>query len=141
MMNLTQSHLSLLAVAAALALPAGAQPVSKLNVTSPAPNVAAYTAPAPGQPVELQPAEARLEALGMGDMVRITVFRNPDLTTEARVSERGAILFPMIGEVPVAGLTPSQAGMRIAEKLRTGRFVVNPEVTVSIAQEIGRAHV
>jgi polysaccharide export outer membrane protein len=76
----------------------------------------------------------RLESLGMGDMVRITVFRNPDLTTEARVNERGTILFPMIGEVPVAGLTPSQAGARIAEKLRTGRFVVNPEVTVAIAQ-------
>jgi len=66
--------------------------------------------------------------------VRITVFRNPDLTTEARVSERGTILFPMIGEVPVAGLTPSQAGQRIADKLRSGRYVVNPEVTVSMMQ-------
>ena len=70
----------------------------------------------------------------MGDLVRVTVFRNPELTTEAKVSERGTILFPMIGEVPVVGLTPSQAGARIAEKLKSGRFVVNPEVTVSIAQ-------
>ena len=38
-----------------------------------------------------------LESLGMGDMVRITVFRNPELTTEARISERGTVLFPMIG--------------------------------------------
>jgi len=75
-----------------------------------------------------------LESLGMGDMVRITVFRNPDLTTEARVSERGTVLFPMIGEVPVAGLTPSQAGRRIADKLTAGRYVVNPEVTVSMMQ-------
>ena len=79
-------------------------------------------------------AQDRMEALGMGDMVRITVFRNPDLTTEARVSERGTILFPMIGEVPVSGLTPAQAGAAIAEKLRNGKYVVNPEVTVSIAQ-------
>ena len=79
-------------------------------------------------------AESRLETLGQGDMVRITVFRNPDLTTEARISERGTILFPMIGEVPIAGLTPSQAGSRIADKLRSGRFVVNPEVNVSLAQ-------
>jgi len=75
-----------------------------------------------------------LESLGMGDMVRVTVFRNPDLTTEARVSERGTILFPMIGEVNVAGLTPSQAGARIADKLPQGRYVVNPEVTVSMMQ-------
>jgi polysaccharide export outer membrane protein len=70
----------------------------------------------------------------MGDMVRVTVFRNPELTTEARVSERGTILFPMIGEVPVAGLTPSQAGARIGDKLRSGKYVVNPEVTVSMMQ-------
>ena len=31
------------------------------------------------------------ELLGEGDMVRIGVFQNPDLTTEARISERGSI--------------------------------------------------
>jgi len=80
-----------------------------------------------------QPAY-RLEALGMGDMIRVSVFRNPDLTTEARVSERGTILFPLIGEISVTGLTPTQVAKRIADKLRAGRFVVDPEVTVSIAQ-------
>src|SRR5260221_10790958 len=91
-------------------------------------------APQPQQDPQSLGTESRLESLGMGDMVRVTVFRNPGLTTEARVSERGTILFPMIGEVPVAGLTPYQAGSRIADKLRAGKFVVNPEVTVSLAQ-------
>jgi len=101
---------------------------------------AAYTPPAAPAPKsaatasEPQPADLRLEALGMGDMLRVSVFRNPELTTEARVSERGTILFPMIGEVSVAGLTPSQAGTLIADKLRNGRYVVNPEVTVSMMQ-------
>jgi polysaccharide export outer membrane protein len=36
--------------------------------------------------------------------------------------------------VPVAGLTPAQAGARIADKLKSGRYVVNPEVTVSMMQ-------
>jgi polysaccharide export outer membrane protein len=93
---------------------AAAEPVAPVN-TAATPNLA-------------------LESLGMGDMVRITVFRNPDLTTEARISERGTVLFPMIGEVQVAGLTPSQAGKRIADKLTQGRYVVNPEVTVSMMQ-------
>jgi len=103
-----------------------------LAVTSPS---LASAAPVSALP-DAAPAAAdlRLEALGMGDMVRVTVFRNPDLTTEARVSERGTIVFPMIGEVPVSGLTPSQAAARIADKLRAGKYVVNPEVTVSIAQ-------
>jgi len=136
-MNANRNRLFLFAVAVALAAPVAAQSTASVKVTSPSPNVAAYTPgaqPAAAPAAELQPTDVRLESLGMGDMVRITVFRNPDLTTEARVNERGTILFPMIGEVPVAGLTPSQAGARIAEKLRTGRFVVNPEVTVAIAQ-------
>jgi len=89
----------------------------------------------PVAPVETAAAgNIALEQLGMGDMVRITVFRNPDLTTEARISERGTVLFPMIGEIQLAGLTPSQAGKRIAERLNQGRYVVNPEVTVSMMQ-------
>jgi len=75
-----------------------------------------------------------LDSLGMGDVVRVTVFRNPDLTTEARISEKGVILFPLIGEVQLVGLTPAQASSLIADRLREGRYVVNPEVTVSMAQ-------
>ncbi len=114
-----------------------AEHVAQLTVTLPA-AASSYTAPSMQQsPAATQPqasSDIRLESLGMGDVVRITVFRNPELTTEARVSERGSILFPMIGEVPVAGLTPYQAGSRIADKLRAGKFVVNPEVNVSLAQ-------
>jgi polysaccharide export outer membrane protein len=134
-MTMNARSLALLILAAAL--PAAAQSPAQVNITSPSKNVAAaYTPPAAtAAPAEAQPTNMeRMESLGMGDMVRITVFRNPDLTTEARVSERGTILFPMIGEVPVSGLTPSQVGARIADKLRTGRYVVNPEVTVAIAQ-------
>jgi polysaccharide export outer membrane protein len=130
--------LSLLAVAfGANAVPP--QRVASVQVTTPA-AATAYVAPmmpqtAPAQQETTQSAnDIRLESLGMGDMVRVTVFRNPELATEARVSERGTILFPMIGEVPVAGLTPYQAGTRIADKLKAGKFVVNPEVTVSLAQ-------
>jgi polysaccharide export outer membrane protein len=116
-----------------------AQSVASLTVTTrlaaAGPSATAAVAmPQPAALPEAKAADLRLESLGMGDMVRITVFRNPDLTTEARVSERGTVLFPMIGEVPVAGLTPSQAGSRIADKLKAGRYVVNPEVTVSLAQ-------
>ena len=104
--------------------------VAGLTVTTP-PSATAAVAPQPAaQPV----SESRLDALGMGDMVRISVFRNPELTTEARISERGTVLFPMIGEISIVGLTPTQAGERIAERLRSGKYVVNPEVTVSLGQ-------
>jgi len=74
------------------------------------------------------------EALGAGDSVRVTVFQNPDLTTEARVSPRGTIVFPLVGEIELGGLTPAQAGNRIADQLRRGGFMVKPQVAVSILQ-------
>src|SRR5689334_11190773 len=138
--HMTTSKLgsSLIAVFAVFACAAHADlrkatSLAAVTVTTPsAPGSGAAMDPATLPPQSLQ--ESRLETLGQGDMVRITVFRNPDLTTEARISERGTILFPMIGEVAIVGLTPSQAGSRIADKLRSGRYVVNPEVNVSLAQ-------
>jgi polysaccharide export outer membrane protein len=122
-------------VLAALATGADAQAlkVADLLVTQPgrAPTVAMAQ---PQSNDTIAAPDLRLESLGMGDMVRISVFRNPDLTTEAKVSERGTVLFPMIGEVQVAGLTPAQAARRIGDRLAAGRYVVNPEVTVSMMQ-------
>lgn len=74
------------------------------------------------------------EALGTGDSIRITVFQSPDLTTETRVSPRGTIVFPLIGEVQLGGLTPAEAGSRIADQLRRGNFIVRPQVVVALVQ-------
>lgn len=75
-----------------------------------------------------------LEALGAGDTIRITVFQNPDLTTEARISEQGTVVFPLLGELGVAGRTPAEAGALIAEQLRQGRLLKNPQVSVAVVQ-------
>jgi len=115
-----------------------AQQVASVKVAAPASQTAMNTPTAPSAALPGAVPVSQLDALGQGDMVRVTVFRNPELTTEARVSERGTILFPMIGEVNIVGLTPSQAGQQIADKLRSGKYVVNPEVTVSLAQANSR---
>ena len=36
-------------------------------------------------------AQPQVQKLGAGDAVRVTVFQQPDLTTEARISEKGTI--------------------------------------------------
>ena len=72
------------------------------------------------------------ETLGEGDSVRITVFQNPDLTTETRISERGIITFPLIGEVVIAGLTPAGAEAEIAKQLVRGKFVLKPQVSLNV---------
>ena len=68
--------------------------------------------------------------LGPGDVIRITVFQNPDLTLETRVSENGAITFPLIGQVPVGGLNVSEAEKKIGKALRDGGFVLQPQVNI-----------
>src|SRR5258708_19304473 len=74
------------------------------------------------------------QLLGEGDTVRISVFQNPDLATEARISERGSINFPLIGEVVIGGLTAGDAEGRIAQQLSRGKFVVRPQVNLSVLQ-------
>jgi len=74
------------------------------------------------------------EILGEGDSIRITVFQNPDLTTETRISERGTITFPLIGEIALTGLTPARAEARIAEYLVKGKFLVKPQVSLNLLQ-------
>ena len=68
--------------------------------------------------------------LGAGDVVHITVFNNPELATDARISETGAISFPLIGNIPVVGLTISQAQDAIAKKLGEGHFVAKAQVNI-----------
>jgi polysaccharide biosynthesis/export protein len=72
--------------------------------------------------------------LGVGDVVRITVYQNPDLSVEARVSELGQINFPLIGVVNVGGLSVSQAQALIEKRLRDGGFVLKPQVTIQTTQ-------
>ena len=74
------------------------------------------------------------EILGEGDSVRITVFQNPDLTTETRISERGTITFPLVGEISLAGLTPAGAEARITEYLIKGKFVLKPQVSLNVVR-------
>lgn len=72
------------------------------------------------------------QTLGSGDAVRITVYQNPDLTTEARISERGTIAFPLIGEVAIGGLDPSGAETAIARRLSQGKFLLKPQVSLDV---------
>lgn len=88
----------------------------------------AQPAPTPGAPPDMA-------TLGVGDVIRISVYQNPDLTVEAgRISEAGQINFPLVGNVAISGLTVNAAEQKIAKALRDGGFVLKPQVTIQIAQ-------
>ncbi|HQT26034.1 MAG TPA: polysaccharide export protein EpsE [Burkholderiales bacterium] len=75
--------------------------------------------------------------LGAGDIIHITVFPNPDLTTDVRVSESGFISYPMIGKVKVGNLTLDAAEQKIAHLLESGGFVHDPQVNIVPTKIIG----
>jgi polysaccharide export outer membrane protein len=82
-------------------------------------------------------AAAKDYRLGAGDVIRISVFQNPDLTLETRVSESGVISFPLLGPIKIGGMAPAQAEKVIADGLRNGNFIKQPQVSVLVVQVRG----
>ena len=72
--------------------------------------------------------------LGPGDVIRIQVFQSTDLTVEARISESGVISYPLLGVVKMAGLSPQQAENLISTRLRDGKSLQNPQVTLNVLE-------
>jgi len=83
-------------------------------------------------------AQAMREVIGPGDTVRITAYRNPDLTTEARLSAEGKLNVPLVGEMSLQGMTPEQAAERIANRLQKGKYILDPQITVTVVQARSR---
>lgn len=84
----------------------------------------------------LSPAQAATPAavpeyrLGGGDLIKILVYQNPDLTLETRLSDSGSTSYPLLGAIKLGGLTVGEAEQLIANGLRKGDFVKDPQVTV-----------
>jgi polysaccharide export outer membrane protein len=79
------------------------------------------------------PAVAQgVDKLGPGDTVHITVFQQPDMTTDTRVTESGTVHMPLAGPVKVDGMTTTEAAEAIAGALKKGEFLKNPKVTVGL---------
>jgi polysaccharide export outer membrane protein len=70
--------------------------------------------------------------VGLTDVLRVNVWREPDLSLEAAVRLDGMITLPLLGDVPAAGRAPSQIAESIAKGIE--RFVENPRVTVAVAK-------
>jgi len=71
--------------------------------------------------------------LGADDTVEIKVYLEESLSSRYEIDSDGLITFPLLGAVPVAGLTPAE----LAERIRTGLlegFLRDPQVTVIVVE-------
>lgn len=71
-------------------------------------------------------------AIGESDVIRVNVWKEPEVSQTVVVRTDGSISMPLINEVKVAGLTPLVIQQVIAEKLKA--FLTNPQVTVTVME-------
>ena len=77
--------------------------------------------------------------LGVGDLVEVSVFGVPDLSTKARVSSTGDVYLPLIDYVHVSDLTTDEAQDLIQKRLEDGGFVRSPHVTIFVNESASQA--
>jgi protein involved in polysaccharide export with SLBB domain len=68
---------------------------------------------------------------GAGDVLKVTVYGEPDLSGEFIIGPDGKIALPLIGAVPVAGQTLEMIPLTIAAAYRDG-YLVDPKVSVEL---------
>jgi len=86
------------------------------------------------EPTELQPIPANPGdyVIGREDVLRISVWGEPELNYSLTVRPDGKVSLPLINDVSVAGLTPEQ--VRTGLEQRYAKFVRDPAVTVIVEQ-------
>jgi polysaccharide biosynthesis/export protein len=79
-----------------------------------------------------------LVQIGSGDQVRVDVFGHPDLSTTTYVTDDGSIRMPLVGAVPVGDGSPVEVAKKIEAALKSGQFLIDPHVTVSVLQSLSK---
>lgn len=99
-----------------------------------APAVAAQQSPPPAPAALPSAPPVPLDYIvGPGDVLDVIVFGNADLSWSPTVQTNGSVALPLLGEVPVAGLSVAGVKQKLTDLL--GRdFLVNPQVEVRIKE-------
>ncbi len=99
-------------------------------------DVAEQFAP-PAASADVAPASDRAEAakLRPGQTLKITVYREPDLTGDFAVDENGTIAFPLLGNITVEKRSTEDVVAELTQSLR--KYVLNPQVSLVVAAQPG----
>ena len=75
--------------------------------------------------------------LGPGDLIQVTVFETQELNAEVRVSSRGIISLPLLGNVEVRNLTAAEAEEKIETDLKV-KYLQDPHVSIYIKEHVSK---
>jgi polysaccharide export outer membrane protein len=110
-------------------LPAAAQNLSANAKPTTADDHAAHAARTSASADRLPAGEY---IVGEGDLLRINVWKEPEMSQNVAVRPDGNVSLPLVNEVHLSGLSISQAQNAVTEKLKT--VLTNPQVTVSVVE-------
>lgn len=128
-----RNFIGLAALACALAACAGKQPLES------APGLTVITGQA-AMPVPERDdllAKDRIALVGPLDTIAVNVFGVPELSRELQVDAGGRIAMPLIGTINAGGKTAAELAQDIERQL-SGRYVREPNVTVSIVSSVSQ---
>jgi polysaccharide export outer membrane protein len=80
--------------------------------------------------MELQLPPAKAFTFGPGDVMRIWVWRHEDLTIDVTIAPDGAIAYPLVGRIVVAGLTYEELMSQLQAKV--AEYYVDAQVQVNV---------
>jgi len=81
---------------------------------------------------EGKPKDADTYKIGAQDVLKVDVWKEPDITRQVTVRPDGKISLPLLDEVQAVGFTPMELAKRIREGLK--RFINDPPVTVTVTE-------
>lgn len=70
--------------------------------------------------------------LALTDRIRVSIFQEEELSVIARIDAKGCVNLNLVGEVRVAGMTRREAQKTVENAYREGRFLRNPQVTITV---------
>jgi polysaccharide export outer membrane protein len=112
---------AILVISVWLALPAGAQ----------------MRPPAPA--ADLPAANLPIQRIGDNDLVAVSVYDAPEFTRTLRVGADGYVRLPMLAQrIRAQGLMPAQLETAIADALKEAGLILDPFVTVTVAEYTSR---
>jgi len=83
-------------------------------------------------PPDPTPTDRVTYTIGVTDVLKIAVWKNPELSVEVPVRPDGMVSVPLINDVQAEGLTPEELKEVIAREL--SEYVTEPNVTVVVVQ-------
>jgi polysaccharide export outer membrane protein len=117
---------ALILVLSASLAPAGISAIGQEQNADPRP----ATPSSAGQP-EMLDQDGQDYKIRPGDVLNIQIEKAPELSGTKKVTSKGTIKLPYIGDVEVATLTAEQLEKQLTDRLR-GEYLVNPQVSVSV---------